>query len=335
MTTTSSTCGTHQERAPRRCGVPLRLSTCIVSLSLCLPAPSALAQAANQIPASSAQEIPGAARASIGPGDLIDVQIYNTPELSARLRVDQQGRVLLPLSGAVPVAGLTASSAAAAIADKLRSTQIMLAPAVSVTVLEYAGGGVTVLGEVRSPGIYPLTGSHTLYDALASAGGNTSSAGSNITISHKGDAEHPLLIDVTSPNYSALQKSTVVEPGDTVFVSRAELVYIVGDVQRSGAFYLQSGQHLTVLNLLSLAQGTNRTAAMSHTSIIRPTPNGGALTIPFNLNKVMKNQEPNLVLQAGDVLVVPRSGWKTFSETALPGVTNAVSGAASTALIVR
>jgi polysaccharide export outer membrane protein len=139
---------------------------------------------------------------------------------------------------------------------------------------------------------------------------------------------------VTTPNYSAIEKSTVVAPGDTIVVSRAPLVYIVGDVQRSGAFYMESGQHLTILNLVSLAQGANRTAAMSHASLIRSTPDG-VKTIPFDLNKVMKSTQPNMVLEAGDVVVLPRSGWKDFTLEALPGLTNAVSSAASTALITH
>ena len=285
---------------------------------------------AAQLPVSpQVQNIP------IGPGDLLDVEIFNTPELSGKLRVDQLGRITLPLGGDIEVRGVTVAVAAKSIRDLLMLKNIMLQPTVMVNVLEYATEGVTVLGEVRSPGIYTLLGPHSLYDALASAGGATSSEGATIAITHGGDSAHPKIVKVTTPNYSAEQKSTIVEPGDTIVVSRADLVYIVGDTVRSGAFYIQNGQPLTILDLVSLAQGPNRTAAMGHVALIRPTPDGGAITIPLNLNKVMKNKEKNLVVTAGDVLVVPRSGWKTFGFIALPAFTGSVASAIAAVAITN
>jgi polysaccharide export outer membrane protein len=274
-----------------------------------------------------AQNIP------IGPGDLLDVTVFNTPELSGRLRVDQQGRVTLPLGGDLEVRGLKVAGAATAIEKLLIAKQIMLQPTVMVNIVEYATEGVTVLGEVRNPGIYTLLGPHSLYDALASAGGALSSEGATISITHGTDANHPLIVPVTTPNYSAVQKATIVEPGDTIVVSRADLVYIVGDMTKSGAFYVQNGQPLTVLDLVSLAQGPNRTASMSKTAIIRTLTDGSVQSIHFNLDKVMRNEERNPILQAGDILVVPRSGWKTFGYIALPGVVNAAANATAIALI--
>jgi polysaccharide biosynthesis/export protein len=276
---------------------------------------------------SGVQNIP------ISPGDLLDVEVFNTPELSAKLRVDQMGRITPPLGGDVEVQGLNVAAAANALKVRFIAANIMLHPAVMVNIVEYATEGVTVLGEVRSPGIYTLLGPHSLYDAIASAGGASSSEGATITVTHANEADRPIIVKVTTPNYSAEQKATVIQPGDTIVVSRADLVYIVGDVTRSGAFFIQNGQPLTVLDLVSLAQGTTRTSAMSHVSIVRPTPNGGALTIPLNLNKVMKNEAKNIVLESGDILVVPRSGWKTFETTALPAITNAAANAVSVAIV--
>jgi polysaccharide biosynthesis/export protein len=279
------------------------------------------------IVSSGLQNIP------ISPGDLLDVEIFNTPELSIRLRVDQKGRVAPPLCGDVEVQGLNVAAAASAVEAALVSGHIMLHPSVLVSIVEYATEGVTVLGEVRMPGIYTLLGPHSLYDALASAGGASPSEGATIAITHINDAENPVIVKVTTPNYSAEQKAMVIQPGDTVVVSRADLVYVVGDVGRSGAFYIQNGQPLTVLDLVSLAQGPNRTAAVSHVALIRNTLHGDPITVPFNLNKVMKNKAKNIVLEAGDVLVVPRSGWKTFGTTALPALTNAAVNAVSISLV--
>lgn len=317
----------------------------LVSLLLALPladqlpaqeppqSPTTAAEAERR-PAQSPMAVnPKMQNIPIGPGDLLDVEVFNTPELSGKLRVDQRGSITLPLGREVSVQGMTVAGAASAIQDALLNSRIMLQPAVMVNVVEYATEGVTVLGEVRFPGIYTLLGPHSLYDALASAGGPTTSEGATIAITHADDSDHPTIVNVTTPNYSAAQKATIVNPGDTIVVSRADLVYIVGDVARSGAFYIQNGQPLTVLDLVSLAQGPNRTAAMSHASLLRANADGTVLKFRFDLTKVMKSDEQNLILKAGDVVVVPRSGWKDFEIAALPGMTNALASAASYALI--
>src|ERR1700761_5742851 len=106
------------------------------------------ASAPQQPPAISAGFSPGVKNIPISPGDLLDVQVFNTPELSSRLRVDQMGRIALPLGGEVEAKGLTVAAAADAIKMKLIASQIMLHPMVMVNIMEYATEGVTVLGEV-------------------------------------------------------------------------------------------------------------------------------------------------------------------------------------------
>jgi polysaccharide biosynthesis/export protein len=270
----------------------------------------------------------------IGAGDLIDIEVFSTPELSGKFRVDEGGSVTLPLGGSVKVGGLTVSDAASAVEHGLQTSQIMTSPKVTVFVIEYATQGITILGEVRTPGTFTLLGSHTLYDALAAAGGVTANEGATITITHAHSAETPKTIQVTTANYSVLQKTTMIRPGDLIFVSKADMVYVVGDVGHSGAFYIQNGQHLTILNLITLAAGPNRTAALSRAAVVRKVGDD-AQTIPFDLAKVMKNEQPNLVLQPNDVVVIPRSGLKTFAQTTLPQLTGSVFNAVVTALILQ
>ncbi|MFT4113474.1 polysaccharide biosynthesis/export family protein [Silvibacterium sp.] len=299
-------------------------------LGLAFLSASAIAQSDAQS-ASASQAAPAAAservplqNIPITSGDLLDVEVFNTPELSGKLRVDQQGAVVLPIGGTVKVDGMLPSQAAATIQERLVTSKIMLSPLVTVDIVDYSTDGVTVLGEVKAPGVYTLLGPRSLYDALAAAGGVTASEGSSITVTHAYDSTHPITVNVTTQDYSPEIKATVVLPGDTVVVNRAPLIYVVGDFVHSGAFYIQGGTKLTVLNVVSLAQGFNKTAAMGKAAIVRPLPDGTAQTIRFNLNKVLKNQIPAPVMQAGDVLVLPRSGWKDFGLTALPGATNAV-----------
>jgi polysaccharide export outer membrane protein len=270
----------------------------------------------------------------IGPGDLLEVQVFNTPELSGRVRVDEQGDVHLPVAGKLAVSGETPGAAAAAIETLLKTKGIMLDPHVSVFVQEYATQGVTVLGEVKMPGTYSLLGPHTLSDALAAAGGPLPTEGPTITITRVSDREHPVTIDVNQPDHQSILQSTIVSPGDTVVVSKAAMIYVVGDVARPGAYYVQNGQPVTVLSALAFASGLNPTASGKKASIIRPTADG-ALTIPIDLDKVMENKTVNVRLQASDVLVIPRSGVKVFLQYAVPGATSAVAGAAASALVIR
>ena len=275
----------------------------------------------------------GETSATISPGDMVDVEVFNTPELSAKqLRVNQDGTLAMPVVGSIPVAGLTPTQANATIESRLRDEHIMYSPSVSLLVTSYSTQGVDVLGEVRNPGIYKFLGTHSLYDAIAAAGGATTSQGSTITITHHDDPTHPLFIHVDSPNYSELQKLTEVHPGDVVDVSRADSIYVLGDVGHPGQYPISYGEPLTALNALALAQGPNKAAKLSKASIVRKMPTG-IQTLPVDLQQVEKNKVADPVLQAGDVLVVPHNGTKAFLEIAVPGATAALIGAVAYSLL--
>lgn len=284
---------------------------------------------AGSVPANGPQML-----IRIAAGDLIDVQVFNTPELSAKLRVSQDGLIKLPDTGDIAVAGLTPLEAGTKIEKSLRDSQVMLDPHVTVLVTEYSTQGVSVLGEVRKPGTYLLLGRHSLYDALSAAGGVTPQLGSSIQVTHQSDPARPETIPVNSPNYSDLQRLTEVRPGDVVVVARAASFYVVGDVAHPGEYFIENGQKLSVLNAIALAQGLNPTARASKASIVRKTSTG-AETIPVNLNRITKVNGENLILRPEDVLVIPRSGGKAFLSLALPGVTGAVAGSVAAALILH
>lgn len=271
---------------------------------------------------------------SIGAGDLIDVQVFNTPELSGKLRVSDDGTVNLPGAKAVKVIGLNPSETGTAIEKSLRDSQIMLDPHVTVLVTEYSTQGISVLGEVKKPGTYLLLGTHSLYEALAAAGGATDKEGATIQITHQGNPARTETVQVNSPNFSQQQMATTVQPGDIVVVSQADKIWVVGDVGHPGAYFIENGENLSILNAIALAQGLNPTAKMSKASIVRKTSTG-AKTIPVNLKHIAQNNSENLALKSDDVLVIPRSDAKAFLNFALPGVTGAVAGAVATALVLR
>ncbi len=285
-----------------------------------------------QVPTTQTQ--PTSANLMISPGDLINLDVFNTPELSGKFRVDQTGKINLLQGGVVDLSGLSALGAGQAIEQRLRDAQIMIDPHVNVFVQEYASQGVIVVGEVRSPGTYTLLGEHSLYGALAAAGGPTLNEGDSIIITHQANPEHKEVIEVRSPNFSETQRATRVNPGDTVFVSRASVFYIVGNVAKPGPFSLPAGQPINVLEAISLAEGTQRATADNRVSIIRATPNGPQ-TIPLDIKKIYKNEAPNVQLQAADILVIPRSGVKALLDTTIPLASAATLNAVLDALIVR
>ena len=130
-------------------------------------------------------------RLQISSGDLLEVGVFDTPELSGKLRVNEAGEIVIPVAGALRVEGMTAEEAAASVEQQLLAAEILKDPHVSIFIVEYATQGVTVTGEVKSPGIYPLLGSHGLVDLLSAAGGVTSSAGRMVSVTHKSDPTIP------------------------------------------------------------------------------------------------------------------------------------------------
>ena len=155
--------------------------------------------AGNSIPAAVEEFPPPSVHAlQISAGDLLDLNVFDTPELSTKLRVDEHGAVTLPVAGALPVQGLTAEQAGQAIEARFREMNILKDPHVSVTVLEYATQGVTVLGEVKNPGVYPLLGAHGLLDLISAAGGETTSAGKAVTVIHRDDPNHSVIVKIES-----------------------------------------------------------------------------------------------------------------------------------------
>src|SRR6266404_13874 len=122
----------------------------------------------------------------IGGGDLLRISVFGVKDFDVDARVSARGNISVPLIGDVQVAGLTTGEAEAVIEKRLIDGQFMLQPQVSVFAKEYATQGISVLGEVQKPGIYPMLGSHGLFDVLSMAGGPTPKSGPTVTITHRG-----------------------------------------------------------------------------------------------------------------------------------------------------
>ncbi len=254
----------------------------------------------------------------IDAGDLLEVNVFETPELSGKLRVDSDGAITLPVGGSVQVSGLTPKQAGAALEDRLRRQQVLLDPRVSVFVLEYATQGVTVMGEVKAPGVYPLLGRHGVLDFISVAGGFTPAASKTVTVIHKDSVGQAVTLNLNASATDLSAENLEIRPGDRIVVTRSGVVYVIGDVGRPGGYLIENKETITVLQALALAQGVNKTAK-SNASLIHNGA-GGRTQSELPLKKILANQAADPRLQDGDILFVPVSGAKNWSEKSLTAV---------------
>ena len=256
----------------------------------------------------SIEESPeGTSVVRLGPGDLIEVNVYNVPELATKARVSNSGDVYLPLIDYVHVEGLTQEEAQTLIQKRLEDGGFVRSPHVTIFVDEANSQGVTVIGEVGKPGIYPDPVDRKLYQVISEAGGFSSTASRKVTILRR---SQPAPIHIVLPRDLGDDASGNVDilPGDTITVPKAPIVYVVGDVGRPSGFLVDNGT-LTVLQAIALAGGTNRTAKMGGVRLIRKTPTGMTeTTVP--LKKMLEAKAPDVTLQADDILFVPISAGK-------------------------
>jgi polysaccharide export outer membrane protein len=263
----------------------------------------------------------------IGAGDLLKVGVLGAPESDQEVRVGADGSVVLNFIGPVHVAGLTPEEAQAIITKKLVAGDFFTEPQVSVFAKEYATQGISVLGEVQKPNVYPLLGSHRLFDVLSLAGGTTPKAGQVITITHR---DHPReLRTVLLSNDAAKSAEANVEifPGDTVVVSKAGIVYVVGDVHKPTGVMMENGTQMTVLQAIAMAEGTNPTAALNGAKLIRKTPTGPQAT-PLELKKILATKSPDIHVQAEDIIFIPSSAVKGAGKRSLEAIIQAAVGVA-------
>jgi uncharacterized protein involved in exopolysaccharide biosynthesis/protein involved in polysaccharide export with SLBB domain len=259
--------------------------------------------------------------APIGPGDFIDVSEFHTPEFHSMVRVSPAGTVTLPMVNEVEVGGMDELTAAHAIEAALLAKGMLLHPRVTVLVTVYAGQDVSVLGEVARPGVYPYTMHHRLLDLISAAAGLSSDAGRLVNVFHRGDPNtpHPVVLDPGGTD-TATDHNPELSPGDTVQVSRAGLVFVIGDVMRPGGFPVDPAQGLTVVQALSLAWGPSRNAASSKALLIREQKGGRTLTT-LNLRRMIHGQDPDQPIYDRDILFVPDSiakdMWNRTMEAAI------------------
>ena len=263
----------------------------------------------------------------IGPGDLLRITVLRESELDQHTRVLDSGVITLALAGDVVVQGLTPAEAAARIAAKYRDGKFLLHPEVSVFVEEYSAEPVTVLGEVGHPGALHLAAPRTLIDVLSLAGGLTAIADRHIVIQRGGQNPERIHVFLSNRADDALNADVLVRPGDTVLVPKAGIVYVLGDVAHPGGYVMQNDSRLTVLEAIALAAGASKTASERKVRLVRNI-DGRSVSLDLPLRDMERGRQPDVPLQANDVLYVPFSLAKNISL----GIAD-ITAAASSALI--
>jgi polysaccharide export outer membrane protein len=259
--------------------------------------------------------------APIAPGDFLDISEFHTPEFHSVVRVSPAGTVTVPMVNEVQLGGLDERAAAHAVEAALVAKGMLLHPQVSVLVIAYAGQDVSVLGEVAHPGVYPYTLHHRLLDLISAASGLAPNAGRLVNIYHRNDPKtpHAVVLDPGGTDTGS-DHNPELTPGDTVQVSRAGLVYVVGDVIRPGGFPVDPAQGLTVVQALSMAWGPSLNAAAGKAVLIREQ-NGGRTMTTLNLRRMLRGQEPDQPVYDRDILYVPDSMaknlWNRTMESAI------------------
>ncbi len=241
--------------------------------------------------AQPASPPPGKNDYTLGAGDTVRIQVFQNPDLSIEARVSESGTISFPLIGAVELGGLSIAAGEKKIADALQKGGYIQKPQVNIVLLQIRGSQVAVLGHVAKPGRFPLETVNTrLSDVLAMAGGATPT-GDDVAIITGTRAGQAFRKQVDVPFiYLAgqSQDNIVMQGGDTVYVSRAPMYYIYGEVQRPGAFRIERG--MTVMQ--ALAQGGGPTARGSERRLrLHRTQDGGRVvqSVPQLTDMVQSN----------------------------------------------
>lgn len=287
----------------------------------------------------------------IGPDDLLNISVFEAPEMNSTVRVSASGEISLQLLGAVHAAGLTPRELESVLQGLLRRTY-MKDPHVSVFVQELQSHPVSVVGAVKMPGVFQIRGTKTVIEVLSMAQGLADDAGNEVLIVHGGgyaesgssSGQDPAMAGTDPPEprgetaishitrSATAHVSGVIEeinlkkllesadsalnvpvlPGDIVKVARAGIVYVVGEVQKPGGFVLQNNENISVLQALALAEGPTHTSAISRARIIRTdSATGNRTEIHMDLGKILSGKNPDTFLQPKDIVFVPNSAAKS------------------------
>jgi len=262
----------------------------------------------------------------LGPGDALTVSAVDVEEFSKEpYRIAMDGTLTLPLAGSIPATGLTMEQITSAIRDRL--SKYVKSPDVTVSLQEMRSQPVSVLGEVRNPGVVQLMGQKSLFEVLSLAGGLNPDAGTTIRITREKQWGAIPLADARADESgqfwvaeigvkeildgSAPEKNIAVKPNDVITVPKGQIVYVLGAVKKSGGFVLGSRDRVTVLQALAMAEGLDHFADTGNAKIVRKTSaTQKPQEIHIDVGRLLRGKSADIVLADNDILFVPVSGTK-------------------------
>ena len=249
----------------------------------------ALAFLAAAVPAAATDPAPGAALASsyiLGANDEIRVSVFGAYPFDVKTRIKENGNVTLPSVGEVMAQGVTASTLATKVRDQLKAGGYFVNPIVNVEVVSYVSRAVTVFGNLQNPGIYPLDRPQTIAMMLARTGGAHTDAADYAILQRQGEEDRRVPLEDLS---GVTGTGQMLRPGDSLFVPKAEDVFIYGQVNKPGKITYESG--MTLRQMLAQAGG--------------PTLGGSEKKISLNRgNQRIKRADLDMLVKPGDVFTV-------------------------------
>ena len=242
---------------------------------------TAVAAAAQMPPPTAAPVAPTATNYVVGAQDILTITSYDQADLSGKFSVEADGTFTYPLVGRLRAGGLTLRQVEAQVKKQLKEGGFFNNPQITVAIEQYRSQKIFIVGEVRIPGAYPLSGDMNLVEAIARAGSTLPTASgeaiivhpatpgvSSPTLPNQDDAANTERVDLRAMQNGVATQNTALRDGDTIFVPRAESVYVFGQVRNPGAYALQQ-KHTSVLQALSLAGGVTDRGSTRRIRIVR------------------------------------------------------------------
>jgi polysaccharide export outer membrane protein len=267
----------------------------------------------------------------LGPRDQISIQALEADEINSKsVRIDGDGNVDLPLVGRIRAAGLTVQQFEVELSTRLKT--YVYRPDIVVNVTDFASQPVTVMGAVTTPGVHQLQGRKTLFELLSMAGGVRGDAGHSVKITRRkewGPIPLPTVKEDASGQFTTAEvklksimdannpgENISIQPYDVITVPRAEVVYIMGEVQRPGGLVLDDRETITALQAVAMAGGLGRSGssygltsvpAPQSARILRISSESNRVEIPIDLKAILSGKKEDVNLRPNDILFIPNN----------------------------
>jgi len=268
----------------------------------------------------------------IGVNDLLSISVYRAPELTRAVRVEASGAITLPLlKTPIQASGLLPAKVETLIAEALQKEGILVNPIVKVAVAEYASRPVSIVGAVKKPLTFQVSGRVTLLDAIARAEGLTPQAGSEIVLTLPLAGE-PLRIDVNALiRLADPALNHVLKGGEEIRVPEAPRIFVLGNVRKPGSFPIRDPNDATVLRMIAVAEGLSPYSG----KIAYIYRRSSQQEIPVELAKIMDRKLPDQPLQPEDVLYITDNKGRRATMSVIDRATGFAASTASGVLIWR